>query len=293
MFSGILNVNKPAGLSSFGVVRSLRRLPGIKAIGHGGTLDPAADGVLPVLLGRATRLSAFIHEWPKAYQATVQLGSTSDTDDSEGVIRATGDWHAISKDAIEGALPEFTGRIRQIPPAFSAVKRAGEPLYRKARRGEPVTADPREVDIFELRLVRYDPLPGVVGLELNCGSGTYVRSLARDLGHRLGCGAYLKGLTRTAVGPLQIRDAISPTALAAAADGWQRWLLPMDLPLRDWPALVLDAEQARAISHGQSITTGRAAGSGRHRFLDEGGRLLAWGIVDEAGRLTPRAVFTP
>ena len=292
MRSGILNVSKPIGQSSFAVVRAVRSATKVDPAGHGGTLDPAADGVLPILLGRATRVADFIHEWPKTYVATLQFGATSDTYDSEGVITRSGGL-LPTRDAVEGALPAFTGRIRQVPPAFSALKQGGEPLYRKARRGEAVAIEPREVDIHQLRLEAHDPVSGICGLEIVCGAGTYVRSLAHDLGTRLGCGAYLRALTRTAVGPLHLADAVPLETLLVAGDGWDRWLLPMDLPLRGWPALVLDADRAVAVSHGRAIAAPEATGSGRHRLLDEAGRLLAWGTVDPAGKVQPRAVFPP
>ncbi len=292
MRSGILNVNKPGGQSSFAVVRAVRGATRVDPVGHGGTLDPAADGVLPILLGRATRVADFIHEWPKSYLATVQLGSTSDSYDSEGVITASGE-SLPSREELERALPAFTGRICQVPPAFSALKRGGEPLYRKARRGEAVTLEPRNVDVYKLRLEAHDPVSGTCRLEVACGRGTYVRSLAHDLGAQLGCGAYLKALTRTAVGPLQLADAVPLETLVAAGEAWDRWLLPMDLPLRGWPALVLDADRALAVTRGRSIAAPEATSSGRHRLLDEAGRLLAWGIVDPAGQVQLRAVFPP
>jgi tRNA pseudouridine55 synthase len=290
--SGILNVRKPSGKTSFAVVRAVRGATGVEPAGHGGTLDPAADGVLPILLGRATRVADFIHEWPKTYVATVQFGATSDTYDGEGVITPS-DGPLPERPAVGAALAAFSGRIRQVPPAFSALKQGGEPLYRKARRGEAVAVPPREVEIHLLRLEAHDPALGQSRLEIVCSAGTYVRSLAHDLGARLGCGAYLKALTRTAVGPLHLPDAVPLETLVKAGDAWERWLLPMDLPLRAWPALVLDADRALAVSHGRAIAAPEATGAGRHRVLDQAGRLLAWGMVDPGGTLQPRAVFPP
>jgi tRNA pseudouridine55 synthase len=292
MLSGILNVCKPRGRSSFAVVRAIRAATGVEPVGHGGTLDPAADGVLPILLGRATRLAGFIHEWPKTYVATLQFGATSDTYDGEGAITPSGG-SLPDPAAVEEALPAFTGRIRQVPPVFSALKQGGEPLYQKARRGEAVAIAPREVEVHRLRLEAHDPVAGLCRLEVICGGGTYIRSLAHDLGARLGCGAYVKALTRTAVGPLQLADAVPLEKLLEAGDAWQGWLLPMDLPLRAWPALVLDADRALAVSHGRAIPVPEATAPGRHRLLDQAGRLLAWGTVDPGGTARPRAVFPP
>lgn len=290
MTSGILNVNKPIGPSSFAVVRTLRRLSGVVKAGHGGTLDPAADGVLPILINGATRLADFVHKWPKTYIATVTFGFTSDTGDREGTITPSGDATAISRDRIETELPSFTGRIEQVPPLYSALKQGGEPFYKKARRGEAVERRARQVEIFSIRLVDYDPAAAAARLEVSSGRGMYVRSLAHDLGVALGCGAYLSGLTRSAVGPLTLADAIPPATLAAAGEGWTGWLLPMDLPLRDWPAMALDAAAAQAIRRGQAVPAPNAT-AGRYRLLGPDGDLLGWGEVDATRRIQPRAVF--
>jgi tRNA pseudouridine55 synthase len=288
--SGILNVNKPVGPTSFAVVRNLRRLPGVLKAGHGGTLDPAADGVLPILINAATRVADFVHEWPKAYVATVTFGFTSDTGDREGTIRPAGDPATISRASIEATLPEFTGHIDQVPPLYSALKQGGEALYRKARRGEQVERPARPVEIHAIRLLDYDVVSAVARLEVSSGRGMYVRSLAHDLGSALGSGAYLSGLTRTAVGPLMIDDAVSIATLTAAGEGWTRWLLPMDLPLRNWPAVALDAAGVAAVRRGQAVPAPNSTG-GRYRLLGPDGDLLAWGEADATMRIQPRAVF--
>jgi tRNA pseudouridine55 synthase len=290
VISGILNVNKPAGPSSFAVVRTLRRLPGVVKAGHGGTLDPAADGVLPILINAATRLADFVHAWPKTYLATLTFGFTSDTGDRDGTISPSGDGKALSRERIEAELPAFTGRIEQVPPVYSALKQGGEALYKKARRGEPVERRARVVEIFFIRLLDYDPTTAVARLEVKSGRGMYVRSLAHDLGVALGCGAYLSGLTRSAIGPLTLAEAVPPATLAAAGEGWTRWLLPMDLPLRDWPAVALDAAGAAAIRRGQAVPAPDAT-PGRYRLLGPDGDLLAWGEADATRQIQPRAVF--
>jgi tRNA pseudouridine55 synthase len=287
--SGILNVNKPVGPSSFAVVRKLRRLPGVLKAGHGGTLDPAADGVLPILINAATRVADFVHEWPKTYQATITFGFTSDTGDREGMIRPAGDPATISRATIEAALPAFTGRIEQVPPLYSALKQGGEALYRKARRGEQVERAARQVEIHAIRLLDYDVASAVARLEVSSGRGMYVRSLAHDLGLALGTGAYLSGLTRTAVGPLTVDEAVPMATLTAAGEGWTRWLLPMDLPLRNWPAVALDAAGVVAVRRGQAVPSSNT--TGRYRLLGPDGDLLAWGEADATMRIQPRAVF--
>jgi tRNA pseudouridine55 synthase len=288
--SGILNVNKPPGPSSFAVVRIARRLPGVTKVGHAGTLDPAADGVLPILVNAATRLADFVHEWPKTYLAAVTFGFTSDTGDREGTVTPSGDASGVSGERINDVLPAFTGRIEQVPPMYSALKQGGEALYRKARRGEATERRARPVEIHALRLLDYDPSQGVGRFEVSSGRGMYVRSLAHDLGAALGCGAYLSGLTRTAVGPLALTDAIPLAALSTADEGWTGWLLPMDLPLQGWPSVALDAVGAAAIRRGQAVAAPTAP-PGRYRLVDPEGHLLAWAEVDAGHRLQPRAVF--
>jgi tRNA pseudouridine55 synthase len=289
--SGILNVNKPAGPSSFAVVRTLRRLPAVLKAGHGGTLDPAAEGVLPILVNSATRLADFVHEWPKTYEAAVTFGFTSDTGDREGAITPAGDPQMITRERIEAALPAFTGRTEQVPPMYSALKQGGEALYRKARRGEAVERRARVVEIFSIRLLDYDSTVAVARIEVNSGRGMYVRSLAHDLGVALGCGAYLSGLTRTAIGPLRLADAVPMATLAGAGEGWTRWLLPLDLPLHSWPAVALDAAGAAAVRRGQAVPSPNTT-SGRYRLLGPDGELLAWGEADATRRIQPRAVFS-
>jgi tRNA pseudouridine55 synthase len=289
--SGILNLNKPAGPSSFAVVRELRRLPGVTKMGHGGTLDPAAEGVLPLLVNAATRLADFIHAWPKTYLACVRFGFVSDTGDREGTVTPAGDASHLTRESVEQALPAFVGSIQQRPPMYSALKQGGEALYRKARRGETVERRPRPVVIESIRLIDFDPASATARLEVRSGRGMYVRSLADELGTALKCGAYLSALTRTEVGPLTLNTAVTAASLADAGESWTRWLLPMDLPIRSWPAVSLDAGAAEAVRQGQAVAAPKDA-AGRFRMLDPQGRLLAWGEVDDRQRLQPRAVFS-
>jgi tRNA pseudouridine55 synthase len=288
---GLLNVDKPVGMSSFHAVRRVRRLTGVQRAGHGGTLDPAASGVLPVLLGRATRVAPFVHEWPKTYRAGVRLGFVSDTYDREGTITPTGAGGSVTEEAIRQALPQFRGRILQIPPMHSALKMGGEALYRKARRGETVERPAREVEIHRLELIEHDPQAGRFELEVTCGRGMYVRSLVSDLGARLGCGAYLASLRRTVFGPLTAKEAVTLEALESAGTDWSRWLLPLDLPLRDFPVVKLEPARARAIRNGQAVLAPEAAETGRYRLVDGEGRLLGLGLVDRRGLVRPKAVF--
>jgi tRNA pseudouridine55 synthase len=288
--SGFLNIAKPRGISSFGVVYRVRRVTGARRVGHGGTLDPAADGVLPVLVGQATRLAEHVHEWPKTYVATLQLGATSTTYDAEGVITEQADPAAVTAQVLADALLAFVGRIDQVPPLYSALKRGGEPLYRKARRGETVALTPRPVEIRRLGLRTFETGRGRAVIDVECGRGAYVRSLAHDLGVRLGCGAYLAALTRTAVGPLHLDAALPLSTLEDAGPDWLRWLLPLDLPLREWAAITLDPPQVSALRHGQSLQPVRVV-AGRYRAVDQAGRLVAWGVVDGTGNFSPSGVL--
>jgi tRNA pseudouridine55 synthase len=289
MDSGILNVAKPVGFSSFAVVRSIARLPGVTKVGHGGTLDPAAEGVLPILVNAATRMADFVHRWPKTYLATAAFGFTSDSYDREGVISRNAETVAVTEDQILSELPRFVGRIDQVPPMHSALKLKGEALYRKARRGETVVREPRPVDVFSIKLLDYDAGAATARLEIVSGQGMYVRSLVHDLGQRLGCGAYLAALARSAYGPLRLEDALTPAALDAAGVDWHRHLLPMDLPLRDWAYLRLDPADAESVVQGRAVLMPTAA-DGRYRLLDGTDSLLGWGLV-AAGRLQPKAIF--
>lgn len=279
-------------MTSFGVVHRVRWLTGVRRVGHGGTLDPAADGVLPVLIGPATRLTDLVHEWPKTYRATLQLGAISTTYDAEGVVTQRSDPSQVNEPMITALLPDFVGHIAQVPPLYSALKVGGEPLYRKARRGETVALAARAVEIIGAELRSLDQATGRAVIHVQCGRGAYVRSLAHDLGARLGCGAYLAALTRTAVGPLQLSDAVPLATLEQAGATWERWLLAVDLPLRHWAAITVDAAQALALSHGQPLGPQPVA-AGRYRIVDETGRLLAWGVVDAGGRFRPAGVFPP
>lgn len=289
MASGILNVAKPVGPSSFAVVRRLKRLTGVQKIGHGGTLDPAAEGVLPILINAATRLATFVHEWPKTYLAKITFGAVSDTDDREGTIIPAGDASGFTTAQLEAVLPLFTGRIDQVPPIYSALKRGGEPLYRKARRGDIVELDPRVVQIDAIELRNFSRPIGTAELEIRCRSGTYIRSLARDLGRALGVGGYLSSLRRIAIGPLTVEAAIAPEELFAMGENWTEALLPLDLPLRAWPAVTLGPNDVEAVRHGMSVGAPDSAAS-RFRLLDGDGQLVAWAERQE-DRLQPRAVF--
>ena len=295
---GILVVAKPAGPTSHDVVGLVRRLAATKRVGHGGTLDPFASGVLPVFLGHATRVVEYHLGDRKAYRATVCFGASSTTDDLEGELTPS-EGRAPTRDEVESALPGLTGTILQRPPAYSAIKVGGRRAYAMARAGQTVELAPREVTIHSLELVSWDdadPERPIAVVEVECSAGTYIRALARDLGERVGSGAYLGALTRTASGPFAIEDAIPLDAVRAAAaegpDGLLPLMVPLDTGLDAFPTVTLTPDEVAAIARGQFIrpASGLPGPAERYRLRDPSGTLVAIASAT-AGRLAPDKVF--
>jgi tRNA pseudouridine55 synthase len=253
--SGLLNIDKPKGLTSHDVVNRVRKLAGQRRVGHAGTLDPMATGVLLVCLGQATRLIEYIVAGRKQYRAVFRFGITTDTLDAEGQITAENDPSGLSEARLRQILPAFLGQIEQLPPLFSAIKKAGQPLYKRARAGETVEVEPRRVTLYELAWVAWQP-PDLT-LDITCSPGTYIRSLARDIGEAAGPGAHLAELTRTASGPWQLADAVPLEILEQeAAEGrssWQRHLHPPDQAIMHLPPVILSPENAGHVQQGQQI----------------------------------------
>ncbi len=274
-WNGIFNINKPPGLTSARVVSIVRRLTGARRVGHAGTLDPLAGGVLPVCVGPATRVVEYILEQPKVYRAEITLGVTTDTDDAEGRVLATRPLTGIGEPQVRAVLAEFVGRIRQRPPAYSAVKVGGRRAYELSRRGISVEVGAREVVVYRLDLLEFEP-PRLV-VEAEVGRGTYIRALARDIGERLGCGAHLSGLVRLRVGPFRLEDAVSPDALRElfAAGRGSDILYPPDEPLLGWPAVIVGPETARRLRSGQALSFrgGLADGTRVRAYTSAGGFL--------------------
>jgi tRNA pseudouridine55 synthase len=282
--SGVLNVDKAAGETSFTVVRRLRHLTGAHRVGHAGTLDPLATGVLPILFESATRLAEFAHQLPKTYVADIHLGFSTATDDAEADKQPQGDPSSLTLDDVALALTHFTGRILQEPPAFSAVKVDGERAYRLARRGEEPKPMAREVEVYEARVLDFVPGPQAVArVEIVCGSGTYLRSIARDLGRRLGVGGYLGRLIRTAYGPLTVETAIKIEAQTTAEDVRDR-LLPAEVILPDMERVRLNVEQEAMVRQGRAVRVLPEPGPGPIRAHDSAGRLVALGHTDPLRR---------
>jgi len=295
-YFGLLNIAKPAGVTSREIVDQIQRLVRPAKTGHAGTLDPLATGVLLVCLGRATRLVPLIHELHKVYRATFLLGRTSQTDDIEGTIVE----HPMARQPtlarVLAVLPEFVGRIEQTPPAFSAVRVAGRRAYKLARQGQEVGIAPRPVVVNRIDLLDYR-YPEVV-LEIECCTGTYIRSIGRDLGTRLGCGAVMSALERTAIGPFTTQTAIASETLSR--ETVPDLMLPATAATGHLPHMVVDAAGVRALSNGRNVVlgaprVGRVAQSGDRPQLvavtDQTGRLVA--LAEFAGvQLLPRTVFT-
>jgi tRNA pseudouridine55 synthase len=289
--SGVLVVDKPIGLTSHDVVQIVRRGTGIRRAGHTGTLDPRASGVLVILIGPAVRLSEYVSASDKRYQATIRLGSATDTFDAEGTIISSASIDDISEDDFNNVLEHFIGEIEQTPPPYSAVKVQGRKAYDMAREGEEFELAPRTIHVYSLEVLEWAP-PEVV-IDVYCSSGTYVRSLANDLGKELGTGAHLVGLRRTKSGRFTLRDAIPLRRIQESFDAgnWYRFLIPAAEALADWPIVELDADEVELIRHGHRIPSD-PKDTGLARGVSQQGDLVALLEVDEESQeWQPRKVF--
>jgi tRNA pseudouridine55 synthase len=300
---GVLNINKPRGKTSFGIVAIVRRLSGERRVGHAGTLDPEAAGVLLVCLGKATRIVEFLMDTTKTYRAEVELGITTDTYDAAGKVTRRGDVSGIDQQQVEAALSSFRGRIVQIPPMYSAVKHNGRPLYELARAGKTVEREGRLIEINSLELVEWQA--PVATIDVVCGKGTYIRSLAHDLGEALGCGAMLRNLTRLRCGLFSIEDSVPLAELkdAFSHGHWQNYLYSIDNVLSHWKAVTVSDEAAQAIRNGQSVELdGEADNSDEvlstpspdsrcRAYASDGSLLALLHFEPEMGRWQPDKVF--
>jgi len=285
--AGLVLVDKPAGISSFAAISRLRSQYG-KKLGHAGTLDPFATGLLLVLTGRATRLASYLVGADKTYEATIQFGARSTTEDPEGEITTTG--RRTTEMAVQDALPAFEGEIEQIPPAASAIHIDGERAYRRFRRGETVTVPARRITVHAFRLMHFDSETQEATVTVRCGSGTYVRSLARDLGELVGTGAYLTQLRRTEVGSFSVADAAGPDVIAAAPAGTCCWL-PAGVAVTGLPQRLMTAHEREVVGHGGRIAVD-ASWVDDVALLDEAGMLIAVASA-AAGVAAPKIVLVP
>ena len=301
--SGILNLNKPEGMTSHDVVDRIRRASRQRRVGHAGTLDPTATGVLLVCVGQATRVAEYLMLATKGYRARAVLGIATDTYDAEGKTVSERPVPAFTWQQLESHLVGFLGAVEQTPPMFSAVKVEGQPLYRLARRGITIQRAPRRVTIHRIELLRWES--PYLDFTLECSSGTYVRSIAHDLGQILGCGAHLVGLVRVASGEFRLEDAHTLEAVEAAfTDGhWQRIIHPLDEALSHFPAITLADTEAYLVRHGQPIEAkdpspqsqppeGTSPSPQLWRAYSSDGDLLALLCrKDETNRWWPKKVF--
>ncbi len=289
--SGVLVVDKPIGMTSHDVVQVVRKGTNIRRAGHTGTLDPRASGVLVILLGPAVRLSEYVSASDKRYQAVVRLGATTDTYDADGRITSSVPVN-VTEEQFEAALNTFIGEIEQVPPPYSAVKVKGRKAYEMARDGEEVDLAPRKIMVYNLDLLEWAPPEAVI--DVYCSSGTYVRSLAHDLGEVLGCGAHLVGLRRTKSGRFTLRDAVPLRKLRDAFEvgNWYQYLIPAADALSDWSAVDLTAENVEAIRHGHRIAGEKPEKTTWARGINEQGELVALLEFDDAtNEWQPRKVF--
>ncbi len=290
--SGVLVVDKPVGMTSHDVVQIIRTGTNIRRAGHTGTLDPRASGVLVVLIGPAVRLSEFVSASDKRYQAIIEMGVKTDTFDGDGEItqRSIVD---ITVEEFEDALRGFIGEIEQKPPAYSAIKVGGKKAYEMARDGEDVDLEPRMINVYDLELLEWDPPEAVI--DVYCSSGTYVRSLANDLGEILGCGANLIGLRRTKSGQFGLRDAIPLRKLqeSFSTGEWYKYLIPAAEALSDWPSIELTFEQVDEVRHGHRVTTDLDLPKDKlARAISQQGELVAlMSYIEETNEWQPKKVF--
>lgn len=290
---GVLNIRKPAGPTSHDVVDRVRRLFDQKRVGHAGTLDPQATGVLVVCLGKATRIVEYITGADKEYRAAMILGVTTDTQDSSGTVTDETDASHVTRDDVEAAAQGFVGEIEQVPPMISALKHEGKPLYKHAREGRTVERKARGVTVYSLLLDDFRPGERPeVGLLVTCSSGTYIRTLCADIGEALGCGAIMSSLERTRVGGFTIDAAITLDQLAEAQSKGtlEQHVLPMAAALAGMPEANVTAEDERRLLHGLSVATDFDPSDGGTVRIMAGGELIAIGAV-EAGHLRPHKVL--
>lgn len=291
--SGVLVIDKPVGMTSHDVVQVVRRGTGIRRAGHTGTLDPRASGVLVVLIGPAVRLSEFLSTSEKRYQAVMKFGVTTSTYDSEGVITSENADFDFEFEDLEEALTKFVGEVEQIPPAYSALKINGRRAYEIVRAGEEPEMEPRMITVHSLELLEWEPPEAVI--DVHCSSGTYIRSLAHDLGEEMGCGATLINLRRTKNGRFTLRDSVSLRKLEEAfANGdWYRYLIPAAEALGDWYTVELAHEQIDEVRHGHRVAAIEPVEEGTWaRAISQEGELVALvEYIPEDQEWQPRKVF--
>ncbi|MBT1075856.1 tRNA pseudouridine(55) synthase TruB [Geobacter grbiciae] len=286
---GFIVIDKPAGLTSHDIIARVRRILGQKKAGHTGTLDPFATGVLPVAMGEGTKAIPFLDEAVKEYRATMVLGAATDTQDCTGRVEKEGDWTRLSVEAVREVFGAYIGKSKQIPPMYSAVKQGGVPLYRLARKGHEVEREPRDIEIHSLIIDRME-LPRIE-FTVSCSRGTYVRTLAHDMGERLGCGAHLSALRRTRSGPFDLSRAVTLDELASIKEqgAVDSLLLAPNEVLGHFPEIELSDEEVRKVycgvpprCHGRCEESSASQNDGKKVRLVQNGKLLAVAEIGQA-----------
>lgn len=290
---GILLLDKPQGESSNKSLQRAKQLFHAAKAGHTGSLDPLATGLLPICFGGATKISAFLLDAEKRYQVRVRLGETTSTGDAEGEILQQRPVDRLTCEAVEASLAQFRGDIEQVPPMYSALKHQGERLYKLAREGVEVERQPRPVTIHELRLTSCE-LP-FIELDVRCSKGTYIRTLAEDIGEALDCGGHVVALRRTRVGPFDVEGMVSFSELEAAAEAGggalDDLLLPVDRALEGWPAVRLNSDMAFYLRQGQPVRVAGAPITGRVRIYDDKDSFIGVGEMLDDGRVAPKRLI--
>lgn len=290
---GILLLDKPAGLTSNAALQIVKRLFVASKAGHTGSLDPMATGLLPICLGEATKLSGFLLDADKRYRARCKLGVRTRTADAEGEVIETRPVPALTESEVRAVLDAFTGTISQVPPMHSAIKVDGQPLYKLAHQGQEIERKPRSVQIYEIRLLGLEG--DVLEIDVHCSKGTYIRTLAEDIGEKLGCGAHLSALRRTETGPFSLKQAASLLEIEHLAeegtDSLDPLLLPMETALADWSQVRLSPQSAYYVCQGQAVLVPKAPGSGMVTLFNEEGAFLGVGEVLDDGRVAPRRLM--
>lgn len=292
--NGILLLDKPVGLTSNAALQQVKRLYDARKAGHTGNLDPMASGLLPICLGEATKVSAFLLDADKGYRGTCTLGVRTSTGDAEGEVIETRPVGALDEARVREVLAGFVGEIEQIPPMHSAVKHQGQPLYKLAHQGLEVERQPRRVTIYRLELLGMGD--GRLEIDVQCSKGTYIRTLAEDIGAALGCGAHLSQLRRTLAGPFDVANALSLEALKqrlleGGQEALDAALLPMDAALAHWPALQLTENLVFYVRQGQAVLVPKAPTEGWIRLFGPDGTFVGVGCIQDDGRVAPKRLF--
>jgi tRNA pseudouridine55 synthase len=286
---GVLLLDKPLGMSSNTALQAARRLLNAEKAGHTGTLDPLATGLLPLCFGEATKFAGELLDADKAYEATLKLGQTTTTADAEGEVLQTRPVQ-VTQTALEAAIQQYTGSISQVPPMYSALKRDGKPLYEYARAGVELEREARNVIIHKIDLLEWDG--DKVRLAVDCSKGTYIRTLAEDIGEVLGCGAHLTALRRTRIGSIQLTEAVTLDAMEVSTNR-DSLLAATDSLLSELPQAHLDAQATDRMLHGQAVEWGTENTPGlRYRAYAADGRFVGLCQIDAQGRLAPKRLIS-